>query len=85
MQQPSPLNKSKALFYDRLHRFGLYTVFGVSAVATGLLLYNLYLFKTGITHLDGIISKLSVKSYRIHTSSDSSRQVDFKYVSLFTI
>lgn len=46
-QQQQPLSKSKSLLYDRLHRLGIYGVFGVSAVAAGLLIYNLYLFKRG--------------------------------------
>lgn len=43
----SPVNKQKSVLYDKLHRFSIFAIFGVSAVAAGLFIYNVYLFKTG--------------------------------------
>ena len=33
--------------YTKLHKFSLLAILGVSAVTTGLFIYNVYLFKTG--------------------------------------
>ena len=43
-----PSEARKAAFYDKLHKFSIFSILGVSAVAAVLLGYNIYLFKTGI-------------------------------------
>lgn len=47
MEQQSPLSKNRTLIYNRLHKLTLWGIFGVSVVTTGLLAYNIYLFKRG--------------------------------------
>ncbi len=39
--------KNRGVIYDKLHRFGILSIFGVSFAALGLLGYNIYLFKSG--------------------------------------
>jgi hypothetical protein len=41
-----PVNKGRADLYTKLHKLSLVTILGASAVATGLFIYNVYLFKT---------------------------------------
>lgn len=41
----SNLFKNKSALFDRLHRYGVITILGFSLVASGVLIYNVYLFK----------------------------------------
>ncbi len=40
--------KNKNAIYDKLHRYGFYSILAVSGVTAVLFVYNCYLFKKGL-------------------------------------
>ena len=43
-----PSGSRRAIFYDKIHKFSVYSLIGVGCVSFALLGYNLYLFRRGI-------------------------------------